>query len=180
MAHPRSGTRAAALRSCEGRPSRFEDALGIEGLLDAPHQEIAVRSGRPRRKTRAQMLGAPLYPSRAADHARRDQERFRVADHRIVVANEMRTPDPACYVDNEHLEGLKPRRALRERGRRGEWKSHPHECTIDRPGWKLAHSRELVSQVLGATLAFGDLVARVLHGALHARPRTPRLYREPP
>src|SRR5437867_11704227 len=108
MAHPRSGTRAGALRSCEGGPSRFEDPLGIEGLLDAPHQEIAVRSRRPRRKTCAEMLGTPLYPPRAADHARREQERFRVADHRIVVATEMRAPDSARSVGYEHGEGLEP------------------------------------------------------------------------
>src|SRR2546430_15898752 len=101
MARPRSGRGAPPDRSREGGPSRFEDPGGIEGLLDASHQEIAVRSRRPCRKTRAKMLDPPLYPSGAADHSRSEQERLRVADHSIVIADEMCAGDPARHVRDE-------------------------------------------------------------------------------
>jgi len=91
------------------------------------------------------MLGPALDAARAADHPRGKQQRFRVADHGIVVVHKMDARDPRRDVNDERREAFEPDRALRERGRRCNGKRDAHERAVDRPSWKLAHRSKVVS-----------------------------------
>src|SRR5205807_1958724 len=86
--------------------------------------------------------------ARAGDHPRGEQQRFRVADHGIVVVHKMHARDPRRDVDDERREAFEPDRALRERGRRGKGKRDAHERAIDGPSWKLAHRSKSVASTI--------------------------------
>src|SRR5206468_5981782 len=139
--------------------SGLEDAGRIERVLDAAHQEIAVRPVRPGRKARAEVFGAPLDATRTTDSACRDEERLGVADDGLVIARELSAGHSARRVGNERAEALEPAGRIRERGRSGKRQGDPHQGTIGRARWKLARDGELVAKLVAAALACRDLAA---------------------